>query len=133
MKTVQLALLTGLMACVVACGYSAKNVNTAPQPGAMPTIATLAPDQMAALSPTFQLAVNGSDFNTDAVVNFGGKAQTTAYVSATQLTIMVPTSAITAPGAVPVTVTNPGKAGTGQYGSGGTLAETSAAVNFTVN
>jgi hypothetical protein len=36
-------------------------------------------------------------------------------------------------GTVPVTVTNPATAGTGAYGSGGTTAETSAAVNFTVN
>jgi hypothetical protein len=34
---------------------------------------------------------------------------------------------------VPVTVTNPAKSGTGAYGSGGTLAETSGPMNFTIN
>jgi hypothetical protein len=37
------------------------------------------------------------------------------------------------PATVKVSVTNPGTPGTGLYGGGGTLPETSAAMDFTVN
>ena len=132
MKTVQLVLLTGLVACVVACGgYGSKN--TTMLPGVTPAITKLDPDHTASLGPAFLLTVNGSNFNTDAVVNWNGVAQTTAFVSGSQVTVNVPASAITAAGTVPVTITNPGKPGTGQYGSGGTLPETSASSTFTIN
>jgi IPT/TIG domain len=81
----------------------------------------------------FILTVNGSSFNPDAVVNFGGAHPTTAYMTGNQLTAMIPASAIAMPGSVPVTVTNPGHAGGDIYGPGGTTAETSAPMNFTVN
>jgi len=45
----------------------------------------------------------------------------------------VPASAIGTAGAISVTVTNPSTSGTGMYGSGGMLAETSSAMDFTVN
>ena len=69
------------------------------------------------------------------MVNWNGVAQTanTTYVSGNQLTVAVPASAIATSGTITVTVTNPGTAGTGMYGSGGTLAETSSPMNFTVN
>jgi hypothetical protein len=64
-------------------------------------------------------------------VNFNGAAQTTTFVSANQLTAAIPGSADMNSGTVPVTVTNPGTPG-GLYG-GGTLPETSAPMNFTIN
>jgi hypothetical protein len=54
-------------------------------------------------------------------------------VSASQLTAIIPASSISTAATVTVTVTNPGTAGTGAYGSGGTLAETSNAMSFTIN
>jgi hypothetical protein len=47
--------------------------------------------------------------------------------------VAVTASAIATPGTISVTVTNPATPGTGMYGSGGTLAATSAAMSFTVN
>jgi hypothetical protein len=88
---------------------------------------------MAAGSAAFTMTVNGSKFNTNAVVNWNGAAQTTTYVSASQVTAAIPASAIATAGTVPVTVTNPGTPGTGMYGSGGTLPETSNSMTFTIN
>jgi hypothetical protein len=54
-------------------------------------------------------------------------------VSPNQLTVAIPAAAIATSGTIKVTVTNPGTPGTGMYGSGGTLPETSKSMDFTVN
>ncbi len=77
------------------------------------------------------MIVNGSNFLSNAAVNFNGAAQATMHISANQLTATIPSSADMNSGIVPVTVTNPGSAG-GPYG-GGTLPETSAPMNFTIH
>jgi hypothetical protein len=99
----------------------------------MPAISELSPNSATAGGAAFMLTVNGSNFASTAVVNWNGTAQTanTAYVSGNQLTVAVPASAIETAGTVQVTVTNPGTSG-GVYG-GGTLAETSQPMNFTIN
>lgn len=122
-----LLLLTGL---AVGCGYGTHSTTPA-QAGTMPAIAQLLPNTAISGGSNFTLTVNGSNFAGNAVVNWNGQAQTTTFVSATQITAAIPASAIAAPATVPVTVTNPAVAG-GLYG-GGTLAETSAVVNFVVN
>jgi len=131
LKTVKAILLVTLIASTLACGYSSKM--TPPSAGNVPAIAQLAPASMKAGSAAFTLTVNGSKFNTNAVVNWSGAAQTTTYVSGNQLSAAIPASAITAAGTVQVTVTNPGTAGTGMYGSGGTMPETSNSMTFTIN
>jgi hypothetical protein len=77
------------------------------------------------------LTVNGTNFNRNATINWSGTAQTTSYVSGGQLTATIPASAIATAAAVTVTVTNPGTAG-GTYG-GGTSAEISNSMTFTIN
>ena len=79
----------------------------------------------------FTLTVNGANFASNAQINWNGAAQTTTPVSAAQLTADIPASAIATAGTVTVTVTNPGTPG-GTYG-GGTLAETSNSMTFTIN
>jgi hypothetical protein len=130
LQAVKAAVLVTLTALTLACGYSSKT--TPPVAGAMPTIAALSPSSMAAGSPAFTLTVNGTNFSSNAMVNFNGVAQTTMFVSANQVTMTVPAAAIATPGTVPVTVTNPAIAATGMYGGGGTMAETSNSMNFTV-
>jgi len=130
-KAVQATLLAALIASTLACGYSSKTM--APVAGKIPAIAQLAPASMISGGAGFTLTVNGSKFNTNAMVNWSGTAQNTAYVSGSQLTVTVPASAIAAAGTVQVTVTNPGTSGTGMYGSGGTLPETSNSMTFTIN
>jgi hypothetical protein len=133
MKTYQMlkaTLLVTLTAITLACGYSSKT--TPPVAGAVPSIAALSPPSMAAGSPAFTLTVNGTNFSSTAMVNWNGAAQSTTFVSANQLMMMVPAAAIANSGSVAVTVTNPATPGTGMYGSGGTMAETSSPMNFTI-
>jgi len=133
LKSIPTTLLAALIALTVACGYSAKT--TPPVAGTVPAIAALAPGSATAGGAAFTLTVNGSNFGAKAVVNWNGTAQTsnTTYVSGNQLMVAVPASAIATSGTISVTVTNPGTTGTGLYGSGGTLAETSSPMSFMVN
>jgi hypothetical protein len=64
------------------------------------------------------------------VVNWGSATPSTTFVTAKQLMTAIPASMITTAGTVSVTVTNPGTPG-GQYG-GGTMAETSNIMTFTI-
>jgi hypothetical protein len=132
MKNLMIALLTALTAATLGCGYSSKPTTPATA-GTMPAISQLAPNNMNHGGAAFVLTVNGSNFSSNAVINFNSTAQTTTYVTGHQLMTTIPASAIADAGTVPVTVTNPATAGTGNYGSGGTLAETSSAMNFTIN
>lgn len=131
MKIPQTAFLAGLLAVSLACGYN-KPATTPPTSGTMPTIAELAPASITHGSPAFILTVNGTDFSGTATIYWNGAAETTTVVSpGTQLTTMIPATDVAAAGTVTVTVTNPGTAG-GVYG-GGTSAETSAPMTFTIN
>jgi hypothetical protein len=132
MKIISAVLLTALIGVTLACGYSSK-ATTPAQPGSIPAIAELAPDNTNSGGPGFILTVNGTNFSTKAVVNFNGTAQPTTYVSATLVTAVIAASAIESPATIPVSVTNPAVAGAGAYGSGGTQAETSNTMNFIVN
>jgi hypothetical protein len=128
MKIANSVFLAALLAVGLACGYSSK-ATTPPTAGNMPTITLLNPDSGSA-GEAVPLTITGTGFNSDAVVNFGG-TQTPTDVTATQITVTIPASAVMTAGTVQVTVTNPGTAG-GQYG-GGTSAETSAPMTFTIN
>jgi hypothetical protein len=132
MKRFAAVLLTALTALTLACGYSSP-ATTPAAAGTMPTISELAPDNTNSGGQAFVLTVNGTNFSSTATINWNGTAQTTSHVSASQLTAMIEATDIAAPATVPVTVTNPGMAGTGVYGSGGTLAATSTAMDFTIN
>ncbi len=132
MKNLAIVLLTALTAFTLACGYSSR-ATTPATAGTMPTINVLAPSSATHGDAGFVLTVTGTNFSTNAVINFAGVAQTTNQVSTTQLTATIPAADIANAGTVAVTVTNPATAGTGAYGSGGTLAETSAPMNFTIN
>lgn len=125
MRTMTVLLLITLWA---GCGYSSKS--TPPQPGVMPKISGLVPDNANAGS-AVNLTVNGSSFNTNAVVNWNGVAQPTTYMNGSQLTAAIAATTDGMAGTFAITVTNPGTPGSPQYG-GGTSAETSNPMNFTV-
>lgn len=130
MKTFQTMSLVSIIAITLACGYSSKS--TPAVAGTIPSITQLNPNAATAGGAAFVLTVNGTNFGTKAVVNWNGAAQTTTYVSGTQLTASVPATMIAASGTVQITVTNPATGGNGIYG-GGTMAETSGAMDFTIN
>ena len=127
MKTVDTILLGTLIAITLACGYSSKNYSNGTS---MPAIANLSPGSVSAGDPAFMLTVNGSNFASKAVVNWNNAVQATSFVNSGQLTIAVPAAAVANAGTVKITVTNPAVTGSGMYG--GSPAQTSAAVNFTV-
>jgi hypothetical protein len=131
LQPIKITVLAVLLSLLLACGYNAKT--TPAMAGSMPTIAALSPSGTAAGSPAFTLTVNGSNFGSKAVVNWNGAAQTTTMVSANQLTMAVPAAAVATSTTVSITVTNPATSGTGMYGGGGTLAETSSPMSFAIN
>ena len=129
MKIAKTMILAGLLTLGLACGYSSKKT-TPTVAGTMPTITALSPSSMTANS-SFVLTVNGTNFNSNAVINFNSVAQSTTFVSANQLTANIPAASVATAGSATVTVTNPGTGG-GIYG-GGTSAETSNSMTFTIN
>jgi hypothetical protein len=135
MKNLRLLVLASLAALTLACGYGSKNYNTTPSAGAVPAISQLRPNNMTAGGAAFTMTVNGSNFGTKAVVNWNGAAQTanTTYVTGNQLMVAIPAAMIANSGTVQVTVTNPATTNIGMYGTGGTMAETSSPMNFTIN
>jgi len=126
----KLFLAVMLAAITVGCGYSSKPTTPA-SPGSVPVISQLTPPAANAGAPAFMLEVDGSKFATTATVNFGTTAITPTFVNSGKLQAMVPATAVATAAVVHVTVTNPGTPG-GIYG-GGTQAETSTAMDFTVN
>lgn len=132
MKTVSAISISLLIALSVACGYSKKAAAPATA-GNVPVISQLSPDATTAGGPAFAMTVNGSSFSGKAVVNWNGTPLTSTTISSKQMTATVPAAMIATPATVQITVTNPGTPGTGLYGGGGTLAETSASMSFTIN
>ena len=115
-----------LVAVSLGCGYS--KPSTTPTPGTSPTISLLKPASTSAGSADFPLEVDGTNFATNAVINFGGAAMVTTSTGAGKVQATIPASAVATSGMVAVTVTNPASGGI--YG---TPAVTSAAMNFTIN
>lgn len=129
-NTAKTACMAVLAALTMACGYSAKS--TPATAGSMPAIAQLSPNSATHGGAAFTMTINGSNFASNASVNWNGTRQTTTFITSSQLTIPVSAAMISGTGTIQVTVTNPATGGNGIYG-GGTLAETSTPVMFTIN
>jgi len=129
MRIANTIVLTLLLAASLACGYSSKS--TPATAGTTPNISGLSPNNVDHGSTGVVLTVNGTNFNTNATINWNGTALTTTYMTAQQLMTTIPNDDLETSGTAAVTVTNPGTSG-GQYG-GGTLAETSNSMTFTIN
>jgi hypothetical protein len=131
MKIAKTVLLAALLALGLACGYSSK-ATTPAMPGVKPNITALVPDNKNSGGPAFVLTVNGTNFNSKAAIYWNGAVQATTFVSGSQLTATIPATDIaTASTTATVTVINPATGG-GIYG-GGTMAETSNSMTFTIN
>ncbi len=75
---------------------------------APPVISNLSPNMVIAGAASFTLTVNGTGFVSGAAVQWNGSALTTTYVSASQLTAVVPAPLIASAGSASVTVVVPG-------------------------
>jgi hypothetical protein len=85
-------------------------INTTP--GTPPAVTSLSASTTSAASTPycssqgFTLTVNGTNFTSDSVVNWNGAAQATTFVSATQVTAVIPATNAAFPGKAGVAVTN---------------------------
>ncbi len=102
------------------CGGGSKSGGNQPPPPT-PTITTISPNSAAAGGAAFTLTINGTNFVAGSMVNFGGSAPATTFISSTQLTAAIPATSIASTGTIAVTVTNPAPGG-----------GTSSAMNFTI-
>ncbi len=98
-----------------------------------PAISSINPSSAVAGGAGFTLVVNGSNFVTGSIVNFNATAQSTTYVSSTEVTLAILAGEIANQGTVNITVTNPanGVAGGGTSGPA-TLTILSAGVQPTI-
>ena len=82
------------------------------QPGTPPAVTSISASTTSTASTPycstqgFTLTVNGTNFTSDAVVNWNGTPQPTTFVSATQLTAAVPATTAAFPGTTGITVSN---------------------------
>lgn len=71
------------------------------------SLTSITPDKAAAGSAAITLALEGTGFIQGASVSFGGTGLVTSFGGATRLSATVPASALTTPGVIQVTVSNP--------------------------
>jgi len=77
----------------------------------VPTTTSISPTSKVYGEAQFTLTVNGTNFISSSVVNFAGSARTTTFVSATQLTAIIPATDLLTVGSYNITVTNPAPGG----------------------
>lgn len=71
-------------------------------------VSTLSPSSLPAGGVAFTLTINGANFVSGAVADWGATPLSTTFVSAARITALVPAALIGAAGHVPVSVSNPG-------------------------
>ncbi len=102
-------LVVPTLSLLLACGGGSSGGTPAPTG---PSITSISPTSVAAGAAGFTLTVAGTNFVQTSAVNWNGASLTTTYVSATQLTAVVPDNRLATGAAVTVTVVNPGNGGT---------------------
>jgi len=75
-----------------------------------PTLSAISPSSVVAGFSALNLSVYGSNFQNGANVNWNGKALSSSWVSASEMTATIPATDIASVGSAAVTVTNPGGA-----------------------
>jgi len=73
----------------------------------VPILTGISPDQVSPGSGNTQITLSGTNFVSGSQVQFGNSQLTTTYVSATQLTAIIPSAFLTTAGVVNVNVTSP--------------------------
>ena len=108
-----LGLILAILAFVSGCGKGSSGSKGAP------TISSVSVSTVTVGSPATTETVTGANFTSASVVNFNGTALTTTFISATQVSAVIPASSLTTAGNFSITVTDGGK--------------TSNSVNFSVS
>jgi hypothetical protein len=102
-KTLVLALTLVMFGCGYGSNYKSM-MGTTPAGNGMITISALSPNDIMHGAGNFALTVNGNGFGRDAVVYFNSVAQSTTFISASQLMAAIPASSVAATGNIPVYV-----------------------------
>ena len=77
----------------------------------IPALGSLEPNTTASGSSAFTLALNGSNFIPNSVVQWNGSNRTTTFVSATQIQAAIPASDVATSGTAQITAVNPAPGG----------------------
>ena len=85
-----LCLCLGVSAGLVACGGGSSSSSGGGNTSLPPTVSSISPTTTVAGSADLTVTVNGTGFLTTTVIQVGGKAEATSYVSAIQVTAKVP-------------------------------------------
>jgi hypothetical protein len=96
----------GLALALCGCGSATKTESSGGSNPA-PSIAALTPASVIFGSAAFTVNVSGNNFVTASTVNWNGAALATTYVSAVQLTAVIPATDLASAGTANVTVDNP--------------------------
>jgi hypothetical protein len=129
LRTLIRALLIGAALLLAGCHHhhhSGSTPGPIPTPTSpAPTVISLSPDHTIAGGSAFTLTVNGSNFVSSSSVTWNGAPRTTAFISATQLTISVGATDVQNAGTASITVVTPAPGG----GTSSALAFTISAPN----
>jgi len=98
-----------------------------PTPNPTPTVGSILPSNAPAGALAFTLTVNGSNFLSSSIVEWGGSSRTTTFVSSSQLKANIGAADLASGGKVAVTVVNPAPGG----GTSGAATFTVAAATIT--
>lgn len=95
-----------------------------------PALVSIAPASASAGGASFTLTANGNNFINGAVINWNGTALATNFISATQLTAIVPAANIAAAGTANVTIFTPAPGGGTSSSATFTITTVSTAKKF---
>jgi len=109
--TIRELMVLGGMSLVFLAGCGGGKASTVSKDNPFPAIITISPASTLAGGAAFTLTVSGTNFISSSVVNFGGTAVATNFVSSTRLTAAVPAAAIAKDGTATVIVSNPAPGG----------------------
>jgi hypothetical protein len=117
-----------ILLTMVATGCGGYGSHSMPVTGAASNISTLVPNNTGTGAPSFTMTIDGTGFSANSVVFFNNVAEPTTFMSPTQLSAIIPGTAVAAAGTMPVFVRV--TTGGGMYGP---TSQNSNTVNFTVN
>ena len=125
-------LIVALVACGLASACSDYNTNLSIQTSSS-TLTFVSPSSANVGGQGFTITANGTGFTTGALILWNGTPLTTTLVSSIQLTAPVPSSDLTTPGTVQISIQIPGSAGSATNVNNTTTTEISNIVLFTVS
>jgi len=92
------------------CGGGGSDSSSVPQ-NPVPSISSISPSSVPAGSRDITLTVEGQNFISSSVVQWGGTGKTTTYIGSTKLTAAIPAADLSSAGSAAVRVSNPSPGG----------------------